>query len=181
MLNVYILQNHSPDFLCRNFKILSHLKLAVNDLNKTILKISKRFHSLSIASIQQISYHFFRTPAKLLHEVVLVDDKSELEHLHQPLEDEIKKPYYQGKIKLVRNKQREGLIRARNNGAIAASGDVVVFLDAHCEVGPNWLPPLLTPIYDNPKTLTVPVIDGIQWSDFSINPVYAEGAHSRGK
>ena len=111
----------------------------------------------------------------------MVDDKSELEHLHQPLEDEIKKPYYQGKIKLVRNKQREGLIRARNNGAIAASGDVVVFLDAHCEVGPNWLPPLLTPIYDNPKTLTVPVIDGIQWSDFSINPVYAEGAHSRGK
>ena len=55
-----------------------------------------------------------------------------------------------------------------------------MFLDAHCEVGPNWLPPLLTPIYDNPKTLTVPVIDGIQWDDFSINPVYAAGAHSRG-
>jgi len=37
-------------------------------------------------------------------------------------------------------------------------------LDAHCEAG----------------TLSVPVIDGIQWSDFSINPVYAEGTHSRG-
>ena len=57
---------------------------------------------------------------------------------------------------------------------------MLVFLDAHCEVGPNWLPPLLAPIYENPKTLSVPVIDGIQWSDFSINPVYAEGAHSRG-
>ena len=55
-----------------------------------------------------------------------------------------------------------------------------MFLDAHCEVGFNWLPPLLAPIHENPKTLTAPVIDGIQWSDFSINPVYAEGRHSRG-
>lgn len=66
------------------------------------------------------------------------------------------------------------------NFDISTIGDVVVFLDAHCEVGVNWLPPLLAPIYDNPKTLTVPVIDGIQWDDFSINPVYAEGSHSRG-
>ena len=63
---------------------------------------------------------------------------------------------------------------------ICLLGEVLVFLDAHCEVGPNWLPPILAPIYENPKTLSVPVIDGIQWSDFSINPVYAEGAHSRG-
>ena len=37
--------------------------------------------------------------------------------------------------------------RSRNNGAIAASGEVVIFLDAHCEVGYNWLPPLLAPIH----------------------------------
>ena len=35
-----------------------------------------------------------RSPAQFLHEVVLVDDKSELDHLHQRLEDELKKPYY---------------------------------------------------------------------------------------
>ncbi len=29
------------------------------------------------------------------------------------------------------------------------------------------------------RTLSVPVIDGIQWDDFSINPVYAKDSHSR--
>ena len=68
-----------------------------------------------------------RSPPQFLHEVVLVDDKSELEHLHERLDKELLKPYY-SKVKLVRNKEREGLIRARNNGALAATGDVVVFL-----------------------------------------------------
>lgn len=60
-------------------------------------------------------------------------------------------------------------------------GEVVVFLDAHCEVGPNWLPPLVAPIAEDPTTLSVPVIDGINWDDFSINPVYQRGSHSRGE
>ena len=30
------------------------------------------------------------------------------------------------------------------------------------------------------RTLSVPVIDGINWNDFSIKPVYAAGSHSRG-
>lgn len=121
-----------------------------------------------------------RTPSRLLHEVVLVDDFSELTHLHKELDQELMKPYYQNKVKLVRNKQREGLIRARNIGGVAASGEVLVFLDAHCEVGHNWLPPLLAPIHENPRTLAAPVIDGINWNDFGINPVYSEGSHSRG-
>ena len=120
-----------------------------------------------------------RSPPQFLHEVVLVDDKSEMDHLHQRLEDELKKPYY-AKVKLVRNQEREGLIRARNNGAVAATGEVVVFLDAHCEVTYNWLPPLLAPIHEDRTTLSVPVIDGIDWNDFSIHPVYAKGSHSRG-
>lgn len=116
----------------------------------------------------------------MLKEVLLVDDKSELDHLHEPLEHELEKPYYKGRVRLIRNAEREGLIRSRNNGAVAAWGEVVVFLDAHCEVGANWLPPLLAPIHADRRTLSVPVIDGINWNDFSIKPVYAAGSHSRG-
>ena len=32
----------------------------------------------------------------------------------------------------------------------------------------------------NRRTLSVPVIDGINWNDFGINPVYAKDSHSRG-
>jgi hypothetical protein len=48
--------------------------------------------------------------------------------------------------------------RSRNNGAIAATGDVVIFLDAHCEVGYNWLPPLLAPIHENRFVFQVVVV-----------------------
>ena len=50
-------------------------------------------------------------------------------------------------VRLIRNSEREGLIRTRTIGAQEAKGEVVLFLDAHCEVNRNWLPPLLAPIY----------------------------------
>jgi len=42
------------------------------------------------------------------------------------------------KVHLVRLRERAGLIRARLAGARAAVGDVLVFLDAHCEVVQTW-------------------------------------------
>jgi len=42
------------------------------------------------------------------------------------------------KVHLLRLTERSGLIRARLAGARAAVGDVLIFLDAHCEVVQTW-------------------------------------------
>ena len=54
-----------------------------------------------------------------------------------------------GKVKIMRNEKREGLIRTRLSGVKAARGQVIVVLDSHVEVYHNWLPPLLQPIVED--------------------------------
>lgn len=53
-------------------------------------------------------------------------------------ESYIQKMWPDGVVKLIRSKERLGLIRARLAGADASSGQVLVFLDAHCEVNDQW-------------------------------------------
>ena len=59
------------------------------------------------------------------------------------------------KIKILRLKKREGLIRARMAGAELATGEVLIFLDSHCEAFEGWLEPLIDPISRNPNVSTV--------------------------
>lgn len=119
-----------------------------------------------------------RSPEGVLKEVLLVDDFSDKENLKGDLERYIER--FEGKVRLIRNTEREGLIRTRSRGAREARGEVIVFLDAHCEVNKNWLPPLLAPIYRDRTILTVPVIDGIDHKTFEYRPVYGDDRHFRG-
>lgn len=119
-----------------------------------------------------------RSPPQFLEEVLLVDDFSDKDNLKGPLEDYIRR--FDGKVRLIRNAQREGLIRTRTLGAEKARGEVILFLDAHCEVGHDWLPPLISPIYQNNTVMTVPVIDGVDRDTFEYRPVYTGKTHFRG-
>ncbi|KAK9507573.1 hypothetical protein O3M35_007400 [Rhynocoris fuscipes] len=147
------------------------------DLQKTSVILV--FHNEGFSVLMRTVHSVInRTPPQFLEEVLLVDDFSDKEDLKGKLEEYIKR--FKGKVRLIRNKEREGLIRTRSRGAKEARGEVIVFLDAHCEVNLNWLPPLLAPIYRDRTTMTVPIIDGINHQTFEINSVYQEGHNFRG-
>uniref|UniRef100_A0A4W3IJC8 Polypeptide N-acetylgalactosaminyltransferase n=1 Tax=Callorhinchus milii TaxID=7868 RepID=A0A4W3IJC8_CALMI len=105
-----------------------------------------------------------RSPRRVLAEVILVDDESERDFLKKPLENYVKK--LEVPVKIIRMEQRSGLIRARLRGAAASRGQVITFLDAHCECTIGWLEPLLTRIKNNRKTVVCPIIDVISDDTF---------------
>lgn len=103
------------------------------------------------------------SPDMLLTEVILVDDYSDRDHLKEPLENYIASLR---KVRLIRARKREGLVRARLLGASIATGDVLTFLDCHCECHEGWLEPLLNRIKEEPSAVVCPVIDVIDWNTF---------------
>ncbi|CAD6196351.1 unnamed protein product [Caenorhabditis auriculariae] len=56
---------------------------------------------------------------------------------------------------------RHGLIRAKLAGAREATGQVVVFLDSHCEANHGWLEPLVQRIQEKRTAIICPIIDSI--------------------
>ncbi|XP_053324253.1 polypeptide N-acetylgalactosaminyltransferase 12 [Spea bombifrons] len=103
------------------------------------------------------------SPDILLEEIILVDDYSDKEHLKEPLEKHISTLR---KVRLVRANKREGLVRARLLGASTATGEVLTFLDCHCECHEGWLEPLLERISEKESAVVCPVIDVIDWNTF---------------
>lgn len=103
-----------------------------------------------------------QTPSELLEEIILVDDASTEESLKGLLDYYVETRLKDHKIKVVRLKNRLGLIRARLQGARIAQGDVLIFLDAHCEATVGWAEPLLSRIEEDRTAVLVPIIDVIE-------------------
>lgn len=105
-----------------------------------------------------------RTPPQLLSEVVVVDDFSEDERLGKPLDEHVAN---MAKVKVFRNTKREGLVRARLRGARDATGDVLTFLDSHCEATPGWVEPLLARIAEDERNVVCPAIEVLNADTFA--------------
>ena len=104
-----------------------------------------------------------RSPARLLQQVILVDDASTKPELKIQLDDYISQI---AKVSVIRLPERAGLITARLEGAKKATSEVIIFLDSHTEANVNWLPPLLDPISQDYRTAVCPFIDVVDYDNF---------------
>ncbi|XP_038078195.1 polypeptide N-acetylgalactosaminyltransferase 13-like [Patiria miniata] len=130
-----------------------------HDLPKTSIIIC--FHNEAWSTLLRTIHSILdRSPLRLIHEIVLVDDASNLEHLREPLEDYISL-LHEARIRLVRSPERVGLIRARMLGVDAMEGEIITFLDSHIEVMVGWLEPLLARLAGDRTRVVMPVVDEI--------------------
>ena len=74
----------------------------------------------------------------------------------------------------IRNYITGGLIRAKVHGVENSTGEIVVFIDSHCEVNDGWLEPLLDRIVRNRKAIAMPVIDVIDMNTFEVKQAIIE-------
>ncbi|XP_067660133.1 polypeptide N-acetylgalactosaminyltransferase 13-like [Haliotis asinina] len=113
------------------------------------LSIVTPFHNEALTPfLRHVHAIVSRTPPQLLMDVILVDDNSTFSYLGEDLQEYFR--ILDNRIRIIRNKERKGLILSRLQGAEEARGDVVVFLDAHMEVCEGWAEPLLEKINSQP-------------------------------
>ncbi|XP_078589455.1 polypeptide N-acetylgalactosaminyltransferase 6-like [Branchiostoma floridae x Branchiostoma japonicum] len=132
------------------------------------------FHNEALSTLLRTVYSVLEnTPAELLQEILLVDDFSSYRNIKSELEAELSQ--IGSLVRLLRAKRREGLIRARLLGARHAQGQVLTFLDSHCECMPGWMEPLLERIAHDRTIVVSPVLDNIDLNTFKYNFYVTEG------
>jgi polypeptide N-acetylgalactosaminyltransferase len=109
--------------------------------------------------------HF--TPEHLVEEFIFISDGNK-----DTKETELKA--ISSKVKVLAFEERQGLIRAKSRGVDMAKGPVIMFLEAHCIVNRDWLPPLLERLVAKPKAIVMPVLDFIDPHNW--NAYYPGGA-----
>ncbi|XP_032847621.2 polypeptide N-acetylgalactosaminyltransferase 15 [Tyto alba] len=122
------------------------------------------FHDEAWSTLLRTVHSIMDTaPKALLKDIILVDDLSQQGPLKSALSEYISK--LDG-VKLIRSNKRLGVIRGRMLGAARATGDVLIFMDSHCECQKGWLEPLLARLSSNRNSVVSPVIDVIDWKTF---------------
>ncbi|CAL8251730.1 unnamed protein product [Arctogadus glacialis] len=137
------------------------------------------FHNEAWSTLLRTVYSVLHTsPASLLTEIIMVDDASTAEHLKSQLDEYVRQLKI---VRVLRQRERKGLITARLLGASEAKGEVLTFLDAHCECFHGWLEPLLARIVEEPTAVVSPEITSIDMNSFSFHkPVANARSYNRG-
>lgn len=161
-LNVYVsdripLNRMVPDARFTGCKVIPYPQ----DLPTTsiIIPFYDEWPSILLRTIYSIVN---RTPRKLIKEIILVDDGSQMADLKGNLDKYIDTHFPKGLVRLIRVPERKGLIQARLTGFRNATGDVIIFFDSHMEVNIDWLQPLLVEVKKDRKTIAMGNLDYIQ-------------------
>ena len=148
---------------CKHWDYPNVMDIARHDVAVILVFHNEAFSTL----VRTVHSVFNQSPPELLREIIMIDDGSNKQDLGDKLEEYVNLPKWHGKVKLFRNSERHGLIRARCDGARKASAEILVYLDAHCEAGPNWLLPLIMPIIKDRKACTCPLVDVIDGNKYT--------------
>uniref|UniRef100_A0A915PBU1 Polypeptide N-acetylgalactosaminyltransferase n=1 Tax=Setaria digitata TaxID=48799 RepID=A0A915PBU1_9BILA len=118
------------------------------------------YNEASSVLIRMVNSILDRTPSNLLNEILLVNDNSNLDKASDAVVHAYARENWSSDVvKMLNTRKNEGLIRAKIFGAKHATGEVLVFLDSHCEVNERWLEPLLDRIVADRHTVVCPIID----------------------
>lgn len=191
--NLISIERNLPDI--RDAECLD-IKYAENLPSTSVIII---FYNEAVSVLLRTVYSVLnRSNPELLKEVILVDDSSDFSKLTKKtlelIDNSNQQILFKGelgevfeeyvktlcKVKIIRAEKRSGLIKARILGAVEATGDVLVFLDSHCEVTEGWLEPLLDPITRNPNVSTVPIVEIIDYETFELGNLGIEGLQAGG-
>ncbi|TNM93007.1 hypothetical protein fugu_018409 [Takifugu bimaculatus] len=125
------------------------------------------FHNEAWSTLLRTVHSVLSTaPKQHLREVLLVDDLSQHGHLKSVLSEYVSRL---SRVRLVRSARRLGVGGCRSLGAAKAEGDVLVFMDSHCECQKGWLEPLLQKVAQDRTRVVSPIIDVIDWRTFQYN------------
>ena len=125
------------------------------------------FREETIPSLFRTVYSVLETsPERLIKEIILVDDGSENEFLKAAVQIHAANVE---KIKLIRNNEAIGLMRARQRGIEETGSDYFIVLDGHIEVTPGWLEPVLFRLVQEPNALLTSHIMTLNKETFEIS------------
>ncbi|CAJ1084815.1 polypeptide N-acetylgalactosaminyltransferase 6-like isoform X1 [Xyrichtys novacula] len=117
------------------------------------------FYNEAWSTLLRTVYSVLHTaPAAVLTEILLVDDASTHDHLKTQLDEYVQQLKI---VRVLRQRERKGVTPARLLGAKSARGEVLTFLDSHCECFSGWLEPLLARIAEEPTAVVSPHITSI--------------------
>lgn len=137
-----------------DFAALPRVSVVIPYLNETLYHIRGTVLSMLAQDAME-----------LVDEILFVDDGNSAEW---QFHDQITALH--PKVRVHRNEERQGLVKAKVTGAALTKSPVIIFMEPHCIVQRQWFEPLLSRLALSPthNTLVMPTIDIIPENDFTL-------------